>query len=194
VPCGAAGTRTVTLDARHVSTAHEAHADFDCTAGSGRTDVLPLGAYDVTIGLVAQDGSVVSELPTGRANITRHSASYLGTVLFKIQSFALSWSICKLGPKRPDGTRACDPIGCAAAGGDKVELVAQLPNRAEPFKFTWRCGAGGGVTTAIPTGTYGLKVRLLNAAGAELSGTDGKTFVVRETERAVLPAIQFAVE
>lgn len=192
--CEEAGTTTVTIVAENLTTKEKKSASFDCRLGGGHTDPLPVGRYAVTIRLETTNGTVVSELPGGTADIERYRATDLGVVIFKIQSFALVWSVCQLGPAAGAAPRACARfVRCSDVDAQTVRLTAQLPDRPE-LRFNWPCSDGLGTTTAVPTGTYGLQVHLLSSSGAVLSKSDPKTFVVTTNERAALPVVQFGVE
>jgi hypothetical protein len=194
VTCEEAGTATVTIVAENLSTREKRMASFDCRLGRARTAALPEGNYAVTIRLETSTGLVISELAGGTAGIRRFEGTDLGIVVFKIQSFALGWSLCKLGPKTDTAPRTCArPVSCADVDGKTVRLTAQLPDRPA-LRFSWPCGDGSGTTTAVPTGTYGLQVHLVSSSDAVLSMSEPKTFVVTTSERAVLPLVQFAVE
>ena len=67
--------------------------------------------------------------------------------------------------------------------------TARGSGRGLPFRSAER-----GITTAVPTGTYGVKVALLASSGATLSETDAKTVVVTGNERALLPVVRFEIE
>jgi hypothetical protein len=184
--CEDAGMSTVELEARHLDTKAIYKDTFACKAGAGMSRVLPVGLYSVVIRLRDGAGRVVSELPPGVADITRVGLSDLGTVFFDIQSFVLNWSVCR------QGAGGCAPVRCADVGAKSVELLAQ-PAQGDPLREQWDCSAGAGFSSVILTGTYGIQVRLLDSAGRELSGVGGKTVVVDDTARAVLPPLTFEV-
>ena len=55
------------------------------------------------------------------------------------------------------------------------------------------CNAYAGFSPAIATGTYSLRLQLLNPAGAPLSEIGAMTFPVNGNVRADLPPITFFV-
>lgn len=192
VSCQAAGTPKIRLSVRHRTTNVANEFTFGCEGDGGRaiTDELPLGAYDLEIALFDKAGNPVAERETFRASINRHDPSFLfdGTLVFPIQSFIMTWAVC-----REAGT-ACTPTNCATVNAKSVELRAQLPNR-ELMKFQWECAAGAGTTTAIPVGTYGLTGHLLDGAGNEISLTrEPLTLPVGFDKRAEIPPLTFAVK
>ncbi len=192
VSCQAAGTPKIRMSVRHTGTKAVQDFTFSCDGDGGRalTDPLPVGAYDVEIALLDKADQPVAERETFRSAINRHDATFLfdGTLVFPIQSFVMTWAVCR------ESGSACTPTNCATVNAKSVELRAQLPNR-DLMKFKWECAAGAGTTTAIPVGTYGLTGHLLDSAGNEISLTrDPLSLVVGLERRAEIPTLTFAVK
>jgi hypothetical protein len=180
VSCDDAGTPTVTLDAEHVQTRNKYTRSFPCIDRRGSSGVLPLGPYSVSISLKDRLGRPVSAIGGGIAEIHRHGLTDLGTILFQIQTWELTWSINR---RSPDGNLVS--VGCSEVGGQTVQLVTQLGEEDREM-FSFRCEDRAGITQAIRTGSYGAQVKLLNTAGQVISQTDPMNYPVTADRRAAL--------
>lgn len=179
--CRNAGTPTVDLDVRNQASGVATRDSFPCAAFGGQSQELPAGAYDVKITLVNASGQGVSD-KLGAWQLVRRSVTDLGIIQFQVQTFVAFWSIA----------RANVPVTCEQAGAKSVKLVTQLPE-GQPLSYLFPCGDGGGVTTAIPLGSYSVQVQLTGAGDQVLSETRAMTFPVLGDRRAQLPLITFDV-
>jgi hypothetical protein len=162
--CDSTGTPSVQMQARHKQTGNIQTFTWDCNAGAGVTPVLPLGAYDVNIGLLDRKGRAVSAIE-GEFEVRRHGLANLGRILFKVQIFEFSWVIVR----EPQGAPSM-ALNCNQAGAHSVEMVTQLASEP-PESFSFACEQGEGVTEAIRLGTYTFQGRLLNRANQVLTET-----------------------
>lgn len=179
--CDTSGTPTIHMQVRHTQNANTQAFTWDCNAGSAVTPVLPLGMYDVTIGLLDRLGRPVSAIE-GRFEVRRHGLAQLGRILFKVQIFEFSWVIVQ---EPAGGTSRA--LNCNAAGAYSVEMVTQLASES-PEMFSFPCEQGEGVTEAVRLGSYSFWGRLLNRAGQVLDETGVGAVVVGVNERPQLAA------
>jgi hypothetical protein len=192
VGCEDAGTPTVRLRARNIRSGAMYTANFPCSAGSGITDVLPVGDYEVELALLdnfvnpdgTKGGRPVSQITGGPWAVRRHGLTNLDPIEFQVQVFEIDWILV-----RNVAGQAMRSVMCEEAGATTVELDTQLGNEAHE-KFRWPCADGGGVTQAIRVGNYANQVRLLGAGGAVLSETNVMPMRVVETERPAI-SVQF---
>jgi hypothetical protein len=155
--CDSSGTPTVHMQVRHTQTANTQAFTWECNAGSAVTPVLPLGQYDVTIGLLDRLGRPVSAIE-GRFEVRRHGLAQLGSILFKVQIFEFSWVLVREPMNAP-----AQSLNCNQAGAYTVEFITQLASE-EKESFSFPCEQGEGTTEAIRLGTYAFQGRLLNRA------------------------------
>ena len=195
VSCEDAGTPTVRVSAKNIRSGAMYTFDFPCGAGSGITDVLPVGAYEVTLALLdgfrtpdgVMAGRPVSQITGGPWEVRRHGLTALDAIEFQVQVFEVDWILVKNVPGM--GMRS---VTCTEVGAATVELSAQLAS--EPAeKFRWACADGGGITQAIRVGNYANQVRLLNAMNLPLSETNVMPVRVVGTERPAI-TVQFDLQ
>src|SRR3954470_8367332 len=91
--CEDAGVTTVDLDIQDLQTKQMNHTSYPCSAHKARSPVFTPGEFNVTISLKTASGQVVSA-NGGQATLVRRGTD-LGTLVFEIQRFELSWSIQK---------------------------------------------------------------------------------------------------
>jgi hypothetical protein len=179
--CQEAHTPTVDLDIVNRSTRATHHASFKCSEGGARSQVLPVGTYDVTVALKNDLGKSMSAA-TNTADIVRRGLTDLGSLAFGIQSFRMAWTLA----------RGSAGVSCEQAGAKTVVLTAMLGG--EPMmSLDFPCNAYAGISPAIATGTYSLRVQLLGNSGAVLSDIPAMTWPVNGKVRADLPPITFGV-
>jgi hypothetical protein len=127
---------------------------FDCVDGSGRTDALPSGRYDIWVDiyddadrLVAQSGLQEVVLGVGEQRDLVYEIS------LDRGSFGLSWSIS-------DGASSTT---CAAVNGGEVWVASTLAGPSgTSFDDFFRCTDGQAVTPGLPLGDYRVAVTLVD--------------------------------
>ena len=182
VSCEDSGTPTVRLTAKNLRTGAVFPGDFPCQAGSGVTDVLPLGEYEVNLALLDAKGRTVSQLSGGPWPVRRHGLTSLDPIEFQVQVFELDWILVKnTGGVMSQAT--CPQVGAAT-----VELEVGLASEPRE-KFRFDCNDGEGITQAIRVGNYAAQVRLLDATGKSLSETTVMSVRVVENERPAISII-----
>jgi hypothetical protein len=186
--CKEAGASAVRLSTTQVATGQLVTTDFPCDDLGGVTARLPEGAHSITVQLLDATGGVLSQTTIPNMVVTQNFPTDIGIVIFTVQSFAVSWRVEKAGPP---GTPS-QPTTCAAVGAASVELETQIPGR--PIStFVFECATMGGITTAVPFGTYTLVLRLRDAAGAVLSQVNLPPFTTPQEARATLPLAVFVL-
>ncbi|HWN65994.1 MAG TPA: hypothetical protein VNM90_00075 [Haliangium sp.] len=133
---------------------------FDCAAGSGRTEPLPSGRYDVWVDiynrvdqLVAQSGLQGVNLGVGEQRELAYELS------IDRGSFGLTWSIS-------DGVRA---TSCAAVNAGEVQVASTLVGPGgTTYDDFFSCTQGEAVTPGLPLGEYRVGVTLVDGARASL--------------------------
>jgi hypothetical protein len=186
VDCEGAGTPTLLFEIRNVATGAVFSDRFACNTYYGRSQQHPPGEYQVRLTLEDRAGRPIARWEGEDRTwfLRRRGSTYFGLpVEFTIQSFALSWSVAQ-GPA---------PVSCQRVGAQTVLLLAQLAAEDEPRRFEIPCAQGAAQTAAVPPGTYGIQVQLLNAQGAVLSQVRSMTVTAPANARAILPAITFEV-
>jgi hypothetical protein len=185
VTCDEAGTPTVVLTTDGANNLHNEDS-FACAGGSGVSRVLPRGTYQVTVALLNGAGQTVSGSQV-TAGLDRGGVTWLPALTFDIQAFNLTWTLAR------------GPVGltCRDANATTVRLITLLGNQP-PVNYDFPCidkdlGTSGS-TTAVPIGTYSLRVQLLDAGGNLLSEVPAMTFPVSATAPADLPPITFQVK
>jgi hypothetical protein len=155
--------------------------EFPCGAGSGVTEALPHGPYSVRLSLVDAAGLV---LGSQQGMFTAGAGTFdLGTVVFELQSFQLSWTL----------KRAGRTISCADANASTVVLQSRR-EMEPPVSYQFPCPDGMGVTTAILPGSYAIDLRLIDTGGRVLWKTDAPVVMtVSQDRRAVLPGVTFTL-
>jgi hypothetical protein len=185
VTCDEADTPTVTITAQHLQTKNIYNSNFPCSAMQAVTEVLPLGAYEVTVTLLDAKGRPVYSLIDGPREIRRHGLTPLETIPFRVQSWDVAWVVARVAANGSMRTSSC-----AEVGGVTVELITQLPNEKEE-RYAFDCKVGEGQTAAIRNGVYGWQMRLLDSAGKSLAETVVEPFRVMPEVRAILPSVVF---
>jgi hypothetical protein len=184
VSCADAGTPFVQMDARNLHTGAVYSTKPSCDLGYARSEVLPLGQYEVTMSLLDAKNRPVSQIVGGPFEVNRYDLTPLRAVLFQVQTFQLDWNLATEGAR--------DFLTCAQAGARSVELITQLGTE-EPEKFVFACEDGGGITQAIRVGRYAWRARLLDTAGQALSDTGLRFIDVGDSVPAKLDPIVFTV-
>jgi hypothetical protein len=163
VSCANAGTPFVQLDARNLHTGAIYPTKPSCELGRARTDVLPLGQYEVTLSLLDAQGRPVSQITDGPFEIGRYDLTFLQPIEFRVQAIDIAWRLLPAG--------GSGFVTCGQVGARTVELLTQLGTENPETLDTFPCEAGGGVTPAIRVGNYRYQARLLDNAGRPLSET-----------------------
>jgi hypothetical protein len=184
VSCVDAGTPFVQMDARNLHTGAVYSTKSSCDLGSARTDVLPLGQYEVMLSLLDAKSRPVSQTVLGPYEVNRYDLTPVQPVQFQVQTFQLDWNLVTAG--------AQDFLTCAQVGARTVELITQLGTE-EPEKFVFACEDGGGITQAIRVGRYAWRARLLDAAGQALADNGLRFFDVGGSAPALLDPIVYTV-
>jgi hypothetical protein len=182
ITCDEAGTPTVMLQTDGANNVHSEDT-FPCAGGSGVSRVLPRGTYQVTVALLNGAGQTVSGT-RATAVLDRGGVTPLPPLTFDIQAFNLTWTLA----------RGSTGISCRDANAATVRLITLFGNDP-PVNYDFPCfdkdvGTNGS-TTAVPIGTYSLRVQLLDPAGNLLSEVPAMTFPVSATAPADLPPITF---
>jgi hypothetical protein len=185
--CDAAGTPTVRLEARRRSSTQLYSFDFDCAPLNGLTDYIPPGNYDITLSLLDLKQRPVAST-TGNFDIKRRGTNELNPVQFQVQAFQVSWLLVVKGPGNAMRTSSCAELGVKT-----IEFSAQLSSETagEIYRFNCLENPGLGLTSAIRTGNYAYRFRLLDAADMPMTESDLKPLVVGGNQLAVVPAETF---
>jgi hypothetical protein len=164
ISCADAGTDWVRLALKSRRNVGSFSFDFPCASGSGLTDEIPAGSYDVTLSLLDARMRPVSQI-SGAYEIGRHGRTVLDLIQFQVLAWQVSWTITRKPAGMPEQLATCADVGVKT-----VELVTQLGSE-EQERYPFDCTVGLGLTQAVRAGSYGYQVRALDAAGQPIMAT-----------------------
>jgi hypothetical protein len=173
IPCADAGTDWVRLSLKSRRNVGAFSFDFPCASGSGLTDEIPAGSYDVTLSLLDAKMRPVSQI-SGAYEISRHGRTVLDAIQFQVLAWQVNWTITR----KPAGMTE-QLATCADVGVKTVELITQLGSE-EQERYPFDCTVGAGLTQAVRAGSYGYQVRALDAAGQPVMATAVKSQVLSD--------------
>ena len=161
--CELAGTATI--NAQLVGDSTPYRDIYDCVDGSGITQDLPLGTYDVWVDLTDDSDFLVAQSES--VQIVLDQAGDFPTADFAINMtngyFDVGWTFA-------GGTASCADY----VGEDGVSVLStEVGNASNAFDDVFDCEENDGVTQAgvtavIPVGVYTLSVAIIDGTGAAL--------------------------
>ena len=128
---------------------------YDCADGSGLTQKLPDGVYDIYINMMDENKELFAQ--SGLIEAERLDPDNPGPVEL-VFSFSIDRGSFNLGWELKDGENATT---CAALNLDKIAVTSTLAgDNGEVFDDTFDCADGQGDTKGLPLGMYTLSAQL----------------------------------
>ncbi len=157
--CPGSTVRVVAVNSANVDTVDL----FDCSAGIGRTDPLPLGDYTVYVEII--DAPEVADTLYAQSFsevVSLNSPGEVVAVPFDILTseayLAATWTLLDAATQQP--------IDCANAGADAVSILATLVGPSGTgIDDIFDCEAREGITSPLPLGDYEVVVSVLEDRG-----------------------------
>jgi hypothetical protein len=160
--CESADTPTVNVSLDPTSSGTPYSVAFPCGAGAALATGIGPGEYEVTLDLVDSHGRTVASLTHPPVRLFPDTTTRLGEpALLPVQTWDLGWTIGQRGGR----ALSCDDVNAAS-----VEFTAQLGGGA-PERYLLPCSDYGALTTAILTGSYQVRMLLLDHAGRTIGDT-----------------------
>lgn len=128
---------------------------FDCSAGSGTVSSLYEGRYRVWFENTSSSGAMKYASSTSTLiDLNKNGLTYTAIIYTNGGYFQWTWNLV--------GEASGNPLTCATAGGDSVELVATMTTSTNAFSDIFDCTDGSGLTAALPAGGYTISPDAFN--------------------------------
>ena len=130
---------------------------FECNAGAGITDPLPIGRYAVVVEILDIGGALLAASAPRAVELTRRGTLVPVDFRFPVDGgfFAATWTM--ISP------RGRTYLACAEVGAERVSVLATNADTGEGYDFLFACDSGAGFTGKLPLGEYTVVVALLGA-------------------------------
>lgn len=160
VPTGCNEIGAVTARLIAINLTGETFVDlFDCEAGAGITDPLPVGKYAVRVELLDIGGALLAASSTRAVELQRRGSLVPVDFRFPVDGgfYAATWTMVS--------PRGRTYLACEEVGAERVSVLATNADTGEGYDFLFACDSGAGFTGKLPLGTYTVVVSLLEPGG-----------------------------
>ena len=151
---------------------------YNCTDHGGTSVDVPDGQYVLFVELTNNSGSLVNAQSLSET-IDVNGVDFTVTPAFDIHLdkgyFQLAWGL----------HAGASATTCGAEGADAVSITSTVTGGSTLFDSEFACENGGGVSDALPAGSYTVSVSANNSAGASLGTAPAQSSEVVDDHNAV---------
>ncbi|MBA3394929.1 MAG: hypothetical protein H0T89_19945 [Deltaproteobacteria bacterium] len=136
---------------------------YPCSAGTG-TNEYPVDAYEVYLEITNSDNTQLYAQSTAAiVDITSRDATFTTTIIDDGGFFLFDWQL--------RGEVTGDPLSCAEALADSVDITSTLNGSTQAYTDVYPCSQGSAYTAALPAGDYTVSVAALDSSDRSISNT-----------------------
>ena len=163
--CAAVGGVTVRVRSTRKSTGNRFEDLFRCTDAMGVSSGLRPGGYTVSVELLDKDNKTLSQPFSVDTRVTSGEDTMIGAFDFDFageSTMSLTWAVLINEA----------PATCADVGGVKVYVDTTPTAGGDTVRDTYNCDAGMGMSGTFASGTYSVRVTIVDVADNPLSFVD----------------------